>query len=115
MLATYRIYFIDDRQNTVGHHDFNSPGDAAAMAVAATLADACSDLCRDFELWYELRRVDTSRAAVATQLSLTEQLQALMTAHEQASMIAHEETIRDSRQAIAKSKRLLQRLALLKG
>ena len=105
-LHSYWMYFVGPTGSILGREDLHASGDASAMAMAAALFGACSDECSGFELWYGLRRVDVSMRQVPHQ-SLSQEMER--------TVIAREEGIRESRWAIAKSRRLLGQLAARKG
>ncbi len=100
MEATYRLYFWDPDGRIVGREDFGAPGDREAMAVAAVLCDACSDVCASFELWQGTRRVDTETRRRSPAEALACDI------HDQAARVG--ERLKDSRWLVAKSKRLLE-------
>jgi hypothetical protein len=103
MSMTYRINFRQGRL-VVGRDDFDIDGDAGAVIVGRTLFDACSDVCSSFDLWQGERQIDPWRPG---------ELQALgrdVTEHRQRVIAESEERLRDSRWAIASSKRLLERI-----
>ncbi|HUB94881.1 MAG TPA: hypothetical protein VL993_03135 [Stellaceae bacterium] len=56
-MATYRIYFRG-RSGIVGRQDYDAEQDGDALWIAVQLADACGDICTEFELWDGTRRVD---------------------------------------------------------
>jgi hypothetical protein len=85
----------------VGRDDFGAESDQAATIIAEALCDACSDSCDGFELW------QGSRAVGARHASLVQIDAGRLTAQMQAAVIQHEELLRDSRWAVAKSRRLL--------
>ncbi|HUB95938.1 MAG TPA: hypothetical protein VL993_08480, partial [Stellaceae bacterium] len=57
-MGGYRLYFrrLDA---IIGRHDFVAEDDIFALAVAAQVWRACSDLADAFELWTGERRVDS--------------------------------------------------------
>ena len=87
--------------------DFDADNDIDAIRIAQVLGDACSDNCDSFELWQEERKVDT--APGFQPVSLAE----LTQAHQQI-VVETEETILKSEWTIAQSKRLIERIELLK-
>jgi hypothetical protein len=101
----YRIYF---RAVTgiVGRHDFAAADDDEALALAEILSEACSDECTSFELWHHTRLVVPERTAPLRPALGADEINAAM----QASLIEREEAIQQSDWAIARSKRLLERL-----
>ena len=50
-MSTYRLYFRDGKRWICGRQDFEAVTKSAAIRIARELADACSDVCRSFELW----------------------------------------------------------------
>jgi hypothetical protein len=104
----YRIYFRNQHAFIIGRDDFVAVDDEDAMVIAGTLADACSGLCTDFELWQSARRIDASRG------------QTILNAHEIAArvqniVIERELVLRDSQWVIAESARLLKESERLLG
>ena len=105
----YRMFFRGDL-GVCGRQDFAADDDDHALEVSAILADACSDVCTSFELWQGERQVCGERQLKPTRLSTPHQL----SERRQAQLVETEEAMRDSRFAIARSRRLLARLAELK-
>lgn len=105
-MSTYRIYFRDQRGWICGRQDFEAEAEPAAIRIARDLADACSDVCRSFELWNGHRLIyEPCDIGEACRLN----------ARHQEIVVRTEEMIRWSNWHIAKSKRLLERLDAAKA
>ena len=103
MANLYRVFFRDGSKAIVGRDDFHAQDDACAMVVGHMLADACGDLCTEFELWQGTRRVDGRFAMGA--LPRAEKIAGIV--------IERELAIRDSQWTIAESVRLLEQTSRL--
>lgn len=108
MPLSYRIYLCDSKDRILAREDVEAADDHAAMMIAVRLWDACSDVSSGFELWQGSRRLDT---AIDTSTVNADWLNAEM----QAAVAHHEERLRDSRWAIAGSKRLLEQTQRMAG
>jgi hypothetical protein len=102
-LESYRLYFVEG-----GHfaavHDFEAETDVAALAVAYTLQDACSDFYEHFELWQGRRIIARSADRRGPKrLPHLDEIAARM----QEQVLQTEESLLASRQAVAASRRLL--------
>ncbi|HWI28213.1 MAG TPA: hypothetical protein VN668_14660 [Stellaceae bacterium] len=102
MRLTYRVYFRDRAGTLAGREDFQAKDDRTALVIGALLCNACSDVCSNFELWQETRRIDDLVDDRSTLDALA------LSAETQASVAHHEEQLRDSTWAVAKSTRLLE-------
>jgi len=103
-MTQYRLYLCD-RVRIIGRQDFAARSDAEAVAVAAAIFEACSDMCESFEVWRGDHFLDC-RFAVAERR---------LTRERQERCIAQEELLLQSRCAVAKSRTLLTRLADLRA
>jgi hypothetical protein len=105
----YRVFLYSASGSFQGRHEFEAGGDREAMMVAELLCDACSDLCDFFEVWDGPRRIDVSFSKLphpsvsAEQTNLATQL----------LLIRSEEAMRDSNWAVARSRRLIERMERL--
>jgi hypothetical protein len=104
-MALYRIYFRTAPGLIAGRDDFLAADDTSALIIANMLADACADICEEFELWDGVRRVDEPRAPKPKPRRSTESAQD--------TVVEREIALRDSNWAVARSKRLLARLEKL--
>ena len=101
-MASYRIYF--GGENIIrGRHDFDADGDQNAIQIAYALLDACSDDCRSFDLWQHTRRIPIPRMVQPTTFDE-------LSAANQERVVETEERMARSEWAIARSRRLLDRL-----
>src|SRR5690348_2807004 len=105
----YRMQFYSRSDSFQGRHEFEAENDRAAMMIAELLADACSDLCETFELWDGARRVDASYSKMPCPTVSAEHVAAMT----QTSLIRREEAIHRSHWAIARSKRLIEKMERL--
>lgn len=105
----YRVYLYGATGSFAGRHEFEAGDDLTAMTVAEHLCDACSDICETFQLWDGARSVDISFSKTPHPAVPLEQISLRF----QNSMIESEEAIRRSDWAIARSKRLVERINLL--
>jgi hypothetical protein len=105
LLQTYRIYFRHQRGGVVGREDFDAEDDRVALGFAVALCEACSDVCDSFELWQGVRLVGTTRGRDFPNADAR-----LLSAKTQAAIVEREERLRDSKWAVARSRRLLERL-----
>lgn len=101
-MAVYRMYFLAaDRIRA--REDFEADNDIDGIRIAKVLCDACSDSCDSFELWQEERKVGGAQRFQP--VSFAE----LSHAHQQI-VVEMEETILTSNWAIARSRRLIERV-----
>jgi CheY-like chemotaxis protein len=108
--STYQLCFrIDGR--IVGRDDFVVTDLELAKAIAWTLFDACNDNCTGYELWRDTKLV----AALAGHQTAFMQSADAVRERCQGLVVEREEAIRDSRWAIASSKRLLAKLEAMKS
>ncbi len=103
----YRLYLLGDDGVIRGYFDFSEDSDEAAYEIAELAFEACLDRAANFELWHDSRLV-TPPASVSMRTHEE------VLANRQAQIVALEERMRDSRWAVATSKRLLARLNGLK-
>lgn len=106
-MASYRIYFFDETRIR-GRHDFDADNDQSAIQIAHVLFDACSDDCRFIDLWQGTRRIAFPRLFVPTTFDG-------LSAANQECVVDTEERIAHSEWHIARSRRLLERLATKKA
>jgi len=103
----YHLYLLGEDGIMRGSFEFSADSDEAAYEIAQVAFDACSDRAIQFELWHNLRLISPTLPAPMTSLDQ-------VTENRQAHVVALEERMRDSRWAVAKSERLLTRLAAVK-
>lgn len=101
-MSTYRIFFRDEKNWICGRQDFEADTEQAAIRIAHELADACSDVSGNFELWDGHQLVVCERCKVDTIDQLNERHQEIV--------LRTEEAIRLSHWRIAESHRLIARL-----
>ena len=105
----YRVYLYSASGSLQGRDEYEAEDDRAAMTVAEHLCDACSDVCQSFELWDGVRRVDSSFSRMPHP-SVTFEKVSVAAQH---SVIRCAEALRDSEWAVARSKRLTERIERL--
>ena len=102
-MPRYRILFLNENGRVVGSYDFEAQSGPEATAIAAVLADACSDVCTGFQVWQGNRRI-------SSQWPLNGSIQRIAARMKQATQEAvaeHEERLLRSGSTIAKSRRLV--------
>lgn len=102
MGTCYRVYFRGRKDDILGRQDLEAEDDRAALQLADLLCDACSDVAGGVEVWQGTRRVDLASPAPHAAEALGAQTQE--------RVIELEERLRDSRWAVARSRRLLEQL-----
>jgi hypothetical protein len=102
-LGLYQLHFLFGSA-FIATHPFEAETDIAALAMAYTLKEACSDLADRFELWQGSRVIARSADQRGPKHlpHLTE-----ITARMQERVLQTEEMLLESRQAIAGSRELL--------
>lgn len=105
-MPQYRVY-LRDHQGIAARDDFLAEDDVMATQVAAALLDATCDQCSSYELWQGDRKVARDYSRPLTAARIREKAQAIA--------IEREEILQRSAWTIAKSERLLKRLAGIKG
>jgi hypothetical protein len=98
-MPVYRVYFRNQHKFIIGRDDFLAFDDDDAMVIAKTLADACSDLCTDFELWQGAQRVDTSQT-IPNANEIAARIQDIV--------LERELVLRNTEWVVADSRRLLE-------
>ncbi len=106
-MASYRIYFFSERA-ICGRHDFVADNDQGAIQIARVLFDACADNCQSFELWQGTRCIAAPRQSAPSTFDE-------LSAANQRRVVDTEERIVHSQWNIARSRRLLERLASKKA
>jgi hypothetical protein len=97
----YRVYLRNQHAFIIGRDDFLAVDDEDAVVIAKTLADACSDLCADFEIWQSARRVDTSPEQTIPNANE-------IAARVQDIVLERELVLRHTQWVVAESRRLLE-------
>lgn len=105
----YRVCLLGEG-GVLGQYHFPANSDGDALQVARLVFEACSDRAKRFELWHGLRLIGSEEQQAAMAALEREQV----VAKQQAHVVELEEHIRDSKDAVASSKRLLSRLEALK-
>ena len=103
-MTWYRTYFHSASGSIQGRDEFEAKDDREAMILAEHLFDACSDVCASFELWDGGRRVDTSFTKMPCPSV------SAVSARMQDSLMRREEALQRSGWALARSRRLLERM-----
>ena len=105
MRPPYRIYFRQRNVGIVGCDDFEAENDRTALSIGESMCDACADVCDHFELWQGTRLVGGCSNGNRMKLDAPQ-----LNAKTQAAAAECEERLLDSTWAIARSRRLLQRV-----
>jgi len=103
----YSVDFRNQHGLLIGRDDFTAEDDKDAIAIAQTLADACSDRCSHFVLWQRRRRVAARRSTTTSSLEISARVQEIV--------LEREFVIQASKCAIADSARLLGQTHRLLG
>ena len=106
----YRIFFRDSDRRIVGRQDFDARDDAHAITTARVLWEACSDVAWGYELFDANRCVVLRTPAYRVAIALQE-----IADCRQDAVVDLEQQMRDSRWAIAKSRRLLVQLGHIRS
>jgi hypothetical protein len=106
-MAWYRMYFIDRLGLFRVPHDLNADNDKDALSMAHALQYACSDIHAGIELWQGARRIPgaSSRTPMALRASWDEVL-----ARKQETLLRIEEALHNGGTAIARSRKLEERI-----
>ena len=107
-MSTYRVYFRNAATHIVGRHDFTADDDQSAATIGDVLCDACSDRCDSFEVW------NGDHLVVGRSLHSPRSADVIME-RSQVSIVKCEEAIQSSQWAVAKSKKLMERLDELRA
>jgi transcriptional regulator with XRE-family HTH domain len=107
VMPIYRLVFLDENDEAIAEHVFDDENESSAVLLAYTLAEACSDRCRDFELWRGSRPVRHMDAGIF--FSVDKKVL------EREEVLRHEIAIRDSRSPVSGSPKLLDRIARLES
>jgi hypothetical protein len=105
-MATYRLCFRNRRGALQGVHDFEADDDTTAIVMAGLLHETCCDMCDTYELWQGSDLIYAPYNGRRPTIHSAAQLSAAL----QESLVRSEELMQQSRWAIAKSKRLLERM-----
>jgi len=106
----YRMYFLHlDR--VLASFDLDAEGEDVAMVLAEALHDACSDVCEDFELWCGLDRIIGN--AAERRWTWPKGWEEISAANQEC-LLDREEALLSSRQAVARSRKLLDATARLR-
>jgi hypothetical protein len=108
-MTGYRLY-LRNASGIVGRDDFDASDDETAATMAELISEACSDECDHYELWQGMRCLSSRRTAAPRPPKNATEIVAEM----KDSLIAREEAIQNSRWAVARSRRLLERLNALR-
>ncbi|HKT18645.1 MAG TPA: hypothetical protein VJR47_11425 [Stellaceae bacterium] len=103
-MSSYRLYLLDGQRAISAREDFTATSDDEAIECAAVVFNACSDACSGYEVWSGSRKLVGGATAIS---SLT--VDGLRAARQERA-IKIEEALRDSRWAIAQSRRLIKEI-----
>jgi hypothetical protein len=103
-MGRYQLYLHARAEEPPVRQDLTVTDDSEAIAVGSFVADACSDVCKS----YEVRRDE--RILVSAPLGGEDRKVMDLSERQQLIVIDRELALRDSRWHIAESKRLLNRI-----
>src|SRR5258705_13840942 len=110
-MAWYRIYFVDPQHDLRWPYDLYAQDDAHALILAHAALDACSDVQIAVELWQGARRIaGTSNRPPAIRANWEE-----LPVDRQETLLQIEEALLHSGTAIARSRRLRERMNSLRN
>lgn len=112
-MAEFRLYFCDSSDHIIARLEFRAGDDGAALAIAATIAEACTDRHCGYMLWQEKRLVYSSREA--GELQVRRFSRAAITIDRQDEIVRLEEGLLNSHWCIARSVRLLEATTRLRA
>lgn len=101
----YRVYLLQATDQILAAETLSATDDHEAIAIAATVHDACSDACGGYEVWRGAERIAGTHAGRISARSTT---LADLTERHQQSVIDLEERMQRTFSILAKSRRLLQ-------
>lgn len=106
-MAWYRMYLVDKFGKFRWPHDVNADSDGDALALVHAMQHACSDMAVNMELWQGARRIPGVSGKTPTVLRETWEE---MLAKRQEALLRTEEAVSNSGTAIARSRRLQERI-----
>ena len=98
-MTWYRLFLRDNSRRIVGRSDFHADNEESGRAIAARIAQDCSDICAGYDLLHNGRPVISSNDTSIILANLSERLQDIV--------IRTEIALRDSAWTIKESRRLL--------
>ena len=106
-MARYRMYLVDRFGKFRWPHDLNAQNDGEALALVHAMQHACSDMPVMMELWQGARRIPG--VSGKTPSALRETWEDLLLRRQEA-LLETEEALSNSGTAIARSRRLQERI-----
>jgi len=106
-MAWYRMYLVDTFGKFRWPHDLNAESDSDALALVHAMQYACSDMAVTMELWQGARRIPGVSGKTPSVLRETWEE---MLANRQEALLRTEEAFSNSGTAIARSRRLRERI-----
>ena len=106
-MARYRMYLVDRFGKFRWPHDMNAQNDGDALALVHAMQHACSDMPVTMELWQGARRIPGVSGKTPSALRETWED---MLARRQEALLETEEALSNSGTAIARSRRLKERI-----
>jgi hypothetical protein len=106
-MARYRMYLVDRFGKFRWPHDLNAQNDGDALALVHAMQHACSDMPVTMELWQGARRIPGVSGKSPTALKETWED---MLARRQEVLLETEEALSRSGTAVARSRRLQERI-----
>jgi hypothetical protein len=106
-MAWYRMYLVDKFGKFRWPHDLNADSDSEALALVHAMQHACSDMAVSMELWQGARRIPGVSGKTPSILRETWEE---MLAKRQDALLRTEEAFCNSGTAVARSRRLRERI-----
>ena len=106
-MARYRMYLVDKFGKFRWPHDLNADSDGDALALVHAMQYACSDMAVSMELWQGARRIPGVSGKTPSALRETWEE---MLANRQEALLRTEVAFSNSGTAIARSRRLQERI-----
>ena len=106
-MARYRMYLVDKFGKFRWPHDLNADSDGDALALVHAMQHACSDMAVSMELWQGARRIPGVSGKTPSALRETWEE---MLANRQEALLRTEVAFSNSGTAIARSRRLQERI-----
>jgi len=106
-MVRYRMYLVDRFGKFRWPHDLNAQNDGDALALVHAMQHACSDMPVTMELWQGARRIPGVSGKTPSALKETWED---MLARRQEALLETEEALSNSGTAIARSRRLQERI-----
>ncbi|HEY1876446.1 MAG TPA: PAS domain-containing protein [Rhizomicrobium sp.] len=108
-MRLYRLYLKSWSNHTIGRADYDADDEAIALAIAAGIFDACSDIAAGMEVWKGPEMIFSSKQSALPGKS------ADLTGHQKRLITSTEIKLRDSGWQISKSRKLIEAIEMVGG